>query len=130
MLPTVSQPIRISLVSCVWFICCASHADQIVEVARVAHASARPLHVLGQIAAARAVEPSQPALDHAPQAAHVEMPPALDAVILDRQAARPAARADWLLATQRDRHDHRLRAELHVPDPGAREPEHPVECGA
>ena len=25
-LPTVSQPIRISLVTCVWLICCASHA--------------------------------------------------------------------------------------------------------
>ena len=50
---------------------------QIVEVAAVARAAAGPLHVLGQIAAARAVQPSEPALDHAPQAAHVEMAPAL-----------------------------------------------------
>ena len=103
--------------------------DQVVEVARVARAAARPLHVLGQIAAARAVQPSEPAFDHAPHAAHVEMAPALGPVILDLQAARAAARAERLLAAQRDGHDHRLRAELHVPDPRAREPEHPVECG-
>jgi hypothetical protein len=64
---------------------------QVVEVARVARATAGPLHMLGQIAAARAVQPSEPALDHAPQTADIEMPPAPDAVILDLQAARSAA---------------------------------------
>jgi hypothetical protein len=102
---------------------------QIVEVAGVPRAASRPLDVLRQLAAARTVEPAQPALDHAPKTARIEMPPALDAMILDRQPARPAARADRLLAAQRDPHDHRLRTELHVPDPGAREPEHPIECG-
>jgi hypothetical protein len=102
---------------------------QIVEVAGVPRIAARPLDVLGQIAAARTVEPAQPALDPAPQAAHIEMSPALDAVILDLQPARPAARADRPLAAQTDHHDHRLRTELHVPDPCTRKPEHPVECG-
>ena len=101
---------------------------QIVEVARVARSAARPLDHLGQITAARAVQPAQPALDLGPQAARVEMPPALDAMVLDLQAARAAARTDRLLATQRDRHDHRPLAELHIPDPCARKPEHPVEC--
>jgi len=64
---------------------------EVVEVARIAHAAARPLHVLGQIAAAWAVQASESALDHAPQAAHVEMAPALGPAILDLQAARPAA---------------------------------------
>ena len=56
------------------------------------------------------------------------MPPALDAMVLDLQSARPAARTDRPLATQRDRHDHRPLAERHIPDPCARKPEHPVEC--
>jgi hypothetical protein len=80
---------------------------EIIEVARVADAAARSLDVLGQLAAARTVEPAQLALDHTAQAARIEMPPALDAMILDRQAARSAARTDRLLAAQRDRHDHR-----------------------
>jgi len=94
--------------------------DQIIEVARVARAAACPLDVLGQIAAARAVQPAQPALDHASHAAGIQVPPALDAMVLDLQTASSAARADRQLATQRDGHDHRLRAELHVPDPRAR----------
>ena len=57
------------------------------------------------------------------------MSPALDAVILDLQPTRPAARADRPLAAQTNRHDHRLRTELHVPDPRTPKPEHPVECG-
>jgi len=85
--------------------------------------------VLGQIAAARAVQPAQPALDHASHAASIQVPPALDAMVLDLQAASPAARTDRLFATQRDGHDHRLLAELHIAYPGTRKPEHPVECG-
>ena len=102
---------------------------EVVEVARVPGAASRPLDHLGQITAARAVQAPQPALDLAAHAAHVEMPPALGPVILDLQPARAAARAERLLAAQRDRHDHRLRAELHVADPRARKPEHPVISG-
>ena len=80
--------------------------------------------MLGQIAAARAIEPAQFALDHAPQPALIQMPPPLDAVILDLQPAGAAARTDRPLAAQTDRHDHRLLAELHVPDPRARKREH------
>ena len=49
-------------------------------------------------------------------------------MVLDLQAAGSAARADRPFATQRDRDDHRLLAKLHVPDPRARQPEHPVIC--
>ena len=128
MFPTVSQPIRISLVSCVWFICCASHA-----VSRRSRACTwrrlaptRPSRAdhrsPGSTAAAACTRPSS-------AAAHIEMPPALGPVILDLQPARAAPRAERLLAAQRDHHDHRLRAELHVADPRARKPEHPVISG-
>jgi hypothetical protein len=66
---------------------------EILEVARIPRSTAGPLDMLGQIAAARAVQAAEPALDYAPQAAHIEMPPALDTVILDRKAARAATRA-------------------------------------
>ena len=56
------------------------------------------------------------------------MPPALDSMLLDRQPARTAARADRRAGPQRDRHDHPLAAERHVPDRRSRKREHPVEC--
>jgi len=80
---------------------------EILEIAGVARPAARPLHRLGQIAAVRAIQPSQLALDHAPHAAEIEMAPALDAMILDRQAAGSTTRTEPLLAAQRERHDHR-----------------------
>ena len=98
------------------------------KVTRVAHAAARPLDRLGQITAARAVQPAQPTFDHAPHAAEIEMAPALDAMILDLQTAGSAARADRPPATQTDRHDHGPLAELHIPHPGTWQPEHPIEC--
>ena len=57
------------------------------------------------------------------------MPPRLRAVLLDLQATRAATRAHGLLGAQHDGHDHPLAAELHIPDPCTRKPEHPVECG-
>ena len=57
------------------------------------------------------------------------MSPALRPVLLDPQAARAAARADRRLRRQRDRHDHPLGIERHVPDPRALKRKHLVECG-
>jgi hypothetical protein len=56
------------------------------------------------------------------------MPPALDAPILDLQAACSAARAHPRTSAQTDRHDHPLPAERHILHQGPRELEHPVEC--
>jgi hypothetical protein len=53
---------------------------QILEIAGVPRTRPCPRHVLVHIAAARAVQPPQPALDHAPQAAEIKMPPRLLAV--------------------------------------------------
>ncbi len=103
---------------------------QILEIAGVSSARPRPRHRLVQIAAAGAIQPSEPALDHAPQATKVKIPPRLRALLLELQAARAAARADRLVGSQHNGHDHRPLAELHVPDPCTRKPEHPVECGA
>jgi hypothetical protein len=60
-----------------------------VEVAGVP--SAAPLdEVWLMITAAPALQPAQPALDHAAHAAQIEMPPALEAMILDlRSRAAP-----------------------------------------
>ncbi len=102
---------------------------EILEIAGVPRARPRPRHMLVHIAAARAVQPPEPALDHAPRGAEIQRPPALLAVLLDLQATRPAARADRLLGAQHDGHDHRLLTERHIPDPCTRKPEHPVECG-
>jgi hypothetical protein len=76
----------------------------------------------------RAVEPSEPALDHAPRGAEIEMPPALGAVLLDLQATRAAARAQRSLGAQDDGDDHPLRTERHIPDPCTRKLKHPVNA--
>ena len=102
---------------------------EIFEVARVARARPGPRHRLVHVPAARAVQASEPALDHAPQAAEIQRPPALLTMLLDLQPARATARADRLLRAQHDGHDHRLLPERHIPDPCTRKPEHPVQCG-
>ena len=98
------------------------------EVERVPRPRPGPRHRLVHIAAGRAVQPSEPTLDHAPQAAEIQRPPALLTMLLDLKAARAAARADRFLGAQDDGHDHRLLTERHVPDPSTRKPKHPVEC--
>src|SRR5487761_662020 len=103
--------------------------DDILEVARVRRARARPRHLLVHIAAARAVHASEHALDLAPQPPEIEMPPTLGPVLLDRQPTRPAARADRSLAPQPDGHDHSLAAERDVLHRRSRKPQHPIECG-
>ena len=102
----------------------------VLEIPGVRRAGAAPRDPLIDIAAARAVQPPQHALDHAPRAAEIEMPPALAPVLLDVQAARAAARAGRLPRLQSDGHDHSLGAERHIPDPCALKREHPVECGS
>jgi hypothetical protein len=101
----------------------------ILEVARVRRARPRPWHRLVDIAAARAVQPSQQALDVAAASGEIELPPALVAVLLDRKAASSTTRADRpLVRPQSDGHDHPLSAKRTVPDRCPREPEHPLEC--
>ena len=102
---------------------------EIFEVARVARARPGPPHPLVHIPAARAVQASEPALDHAAQGAEIQRPPALVAMLLDLQPARATARADRLPRAQHDGHDHRLLPERHIPDPCTRKPKHPVQCG-
>src|ERR1035441_4856268 len=80
----------------------------VLEIARVLGPRPGPLQGLKETPAARAVKPSEPTLDHAPRRPKIEMPPALDAVLLDLKTARPAARAHRPLGSQRDRHDHPL----------------------
>jgi hypothetical protein len=101
---------------------------EVLEVARVGRSGPRPLHRLRALATVRAAQPSQLALDEAPGGAEIQMPPALDAPVLDRQAACSAARARPRTPAQTDRHDHPLAAERHILDPDSLEPEHPVEC--
>ena len=103
--------------------------DDVLEVARVRRPGPRPRHLLVHIAAARAVHASEHALDLAPQPPEIEMPPTLRPVLLDRQPARPAARADRPLAPQGDGHDHCLTAERDVLHGRSRKSQHPIECG-
>ena len=70
--------------------------DHVFEVARVVRARARPRDRLQPHAAVAAAQPAQLALDDAAARAEVQVPPALDAPIVDLQVAAglPAARAD------------------------------------
>ena len=94
------------------------------EVERVPRPRPGPRHRLVHVAAAGAIQTSEPALDHAPHAADIQRPPALEAMLFDLQPARATARADRLLRAQHDGHDHRLLPERHIRDPGARKPKH------
>ena len=105
--------------------------DDILEVARVRRAGPGPRHRLVNIAAVRAVQSPQLALDVAATGAEIQMPPALGAVLLDQQAACAAARARRPLpGVQPDRHNHAIGAERHVLDRCSRKAEHPLECGS
>ena len=101
----------------------------VLKVPRVRRARSRPRHHLVHVAARRAVQASEPALDRAPDGAEIQMPPALGSMLLDLQPARPTARAHRLPGLQRDGHDHALGAERHVPHPCTRQRQHLVECG-
>ena len=57
------------------------------------------------------------------------MPPTLGPVLLDRQPARAAARADRPLAPQPDGHDHSPHRRTPRPAQTPAEAQHPIECG-
>src|SRR5439155_5470859 len=106
--------------------------DQIFEVARVAGAGSRPWHRLQPRPTARDTpQATQLALDDAAAGTEVQVPPALDAAIVDREPSDlPALRADAPLPAQPDRHDHPLGRERDPCYGRPRQAKHPVECGA
>jgi hypothetical protein len=105
---------------------------EVLEVARVAGPGARPRHRLKpRPAACRTPKAAQLALNPAAAGAEVEMPPALDAAVVDRQSADlAAARAHAPTSPQPDRDDHALARERDTDHRSARQAKHPVECGA
>src|SRR4051812_6016672 len=80
-------------------------------------------------AAVTAAQQPQLALDPAPRGAQIEMPPALDATVVDLQrAGLTAHRADAPAAPQPDRHDHAQRSEADVDHRCPGQGEQPVQC--
>ena len=65
----------------------------VLEVAGVMRAGPSPRHRLQMHAAVRAAQPPQLALDHAPAGAEIQVPPALDAPVVDLAAAGRSARS-------------------------------------
>ena len=130
--PIVCQPTRSSRAIGANAICCASHATDVFEVARVVRARPRPRHRLQTNAAVAAAQPAQLALDDAAARAQIQVPPALDAPIVDLQVAAglAAARADPPPAPQPDGHDHPLAGEADVDHGRPGQAEQPLECRA
>ncbi len=85
----------------------------VLEVARVRGARPGPWDRLHPHSAVAAAQQAQLALDDAPAGAEVEVPPALDAPVVDLQlpAGLTALRAHTSPAPQADGHDHPLRTE-------------------
>src|SRR3954452_9337996 len=131
MRPTVSQPIRSRPAIGVLAICCASHAttssrSRVCWEPGRAHGTGLQVH-----AAVSAAQPAQLALDHAAVGAEIQMPPALDAPIMDLQptAGLAADRAHTPPAPETDAHNHPLGAERNVDDGRSGQAKHPRECG-
>ena len=103
----------------------------VLEVARVRRARPRPRHRLQAHAAVAAAQPPQLALDHAAVPREVEVPPALDAPVMDLElSARLAALcADAPASPQTDGHDHPRGGEANVDHGCPRQAEQPLECG-
>jgi hypothetical protein len=107
-------------------------ADEVLEVARVRGARPGPRHRLQpRPTAGAAPQAPQLALDEAPCGADVEVAPALDTTVVDREPPDlTAARADAPAAPEPDRHDHALGGERDADHRRSRQTEHPVECGS
>ena len=105
--------------------------DDVLEVAGVVRARSGPRDRLQMHAAAQAAKATQLALNHAAVRAEIEVPPPLQATVVDLElpAGLSAAPAYPPAATQPDSHDHPLAAEAHVDDGGARQAQQTVECG-
>src|SRR3954451_23654559 len=103
--------------------------DRVLEIARVVRARPGPRDGLQMHAAVTAAQQPQLALDPAPRGAQIEMPPALDATVVDLQrAGLTAHRADAPAAPQPDRHDHAQRSEADVDHRCPGQGEQPVQC--
>ena len=103
----------------------------VLEVARVRRARPRPRHRLQAHTAIAAAQPPQLALDHAAVPREVEVPPALDAPVMDLElSGRLAALcADAPASPQTDGHDHPRGGEANVDHGCPRQAEQPLECG-
>jgi hypothetical protein len=104
--------------------------DDVLEVARVRGAGARPRHRLQANAAVAAAQAPQLALDDAAAGAEIEVAPALDPSVVDLElpAGLPAARADAPATAQTDGHDHPLGAEADIDNGCPGQAEQPLEC--
>jgi hypothetical protein len=111
-------------------ICCASHASNVVEVARVVRPGPRPRDRLHAHAAVMAAQPPQLALDPAAAGAKIQVPPALEPAVVDLElrTGLAAPRADAPAAPQPHRHDHGLGGEADVDDRRSGQAEQPLEC--
>jgi hypothetical protein len=105
--------------------------DDVLEVARVRRARARPWHRLQSGAAIATAQAPQLALDDAPAGAEIEVAPALDAPVVDLQLPTrlPTTRAYTPPAPQADGHDHPLGPERDVGHAGAGQAQQALECG-
>lgn len=96
--------------------------DDVFEVTGVMSTRPGPRHGLGAHTAVRASEQPQLALDEAATRTEIEMPPALDATIVDLQSAGlPAAAADPSPAPEPDRDHDAVAGEADIDD---RRPRH------
>ena len=102
----------------------------VLEVARVVRLGPGPRHRLQVHAAVAAAQPAQLALDHAAAGAEIQMPPALDAPLMDLKlgAGLPAARAHPPTAPELHGHDHPLAPEGDIDDRRPGQAQQPLEC--
>ena len=111
-------------------ICCASHATTSSKSRVCVRARPRPRHRLQAHAAVAAAQPSQLALDDAAAGAEIQVPPALDAPVVDLQlpAGLAALGAHAPAAPQPDRHHHALAGEADIDHGRSGQAEQPLEC--
>src|SRR5215204_4594420 len=130
--PTVSQPILRQARDRRLGHLLGQPGDDVLKVARVTRARPRPRHRLEPNTAITAAEPAQLALDDAAVRAEIQVPPALDAAVVDLQppAGLAAPGADPSPAAKPDNHDHPLGAEADVDHGCPGQAEQPLECGA
>ena len=102
----------------------------VLEVAGVVGVRSGPRHRLQVHAAVAAAQAPQLALDYTAAGAEIQVPPALDAPVVDLKlrAGLPAARAHPSPAPELDGHDHPLTPEADVDDRRPGQAQQPLEC--
>jgi hypothetical protein len=103
----------------------------VLEVAGVVRPRSGPRNRFQTHPTVQAAKATQLALDHATVGTEIEVPPALQATVVDLElpAGLPAAAAHSPAATQPNGHDHPLGTERHIDDGGAGQAQQLVECG-